>query len=115
MIKRWILYNDEGTADKIYIVEVNKLDNGEYALTCIYGPRTSYVLNTRTFPAKSSETQVMRAAEKTVRQKMNKGYREANNLTIPGYTITKPKAIPVNKVAVNTLSDLSQALRKLRI
>lgn len=94
-----ILHYDEGTSDKIYISEINHLNN-EFVVTTHWGPRDAAVLTSRIQGSFRTRSQADSAAYKKEREKLNKGYKDiAKNLTVRGF---KRNAVSVVDIAKDT-------------
>lgn len=104
-----ILHYQDGSSDKVYIVEVNEI-SGNYIVTTSYGGREAAILTSRIIYQGDSQFQAEYEARKVTRQKTNKGYEPiAKNLKINGY---KPKQVSVTQVAVDNSQAATEVIKK---
>ena len=84
-----ILNYDDGSSDKVYIVEIS-LINGIYNVTTYWGPREASVLTSRIIYTGTDKVTAEYHARVTLKKKRNKGYAKASkHLNIPGYKVSQ--------------------------
>lgn len=121
-IKRTRLCYVEGTSDKVYNVELVKLDSGNFSLSATYGRRGNVNNMSRPWKSEGSLGEASKRFDDVVRKKVKKGYfiDSTQNLTSSGddrdnrlereEKNEKPVAVSPNRINVSQgLTQLSQS------